>query len=104
MNTLLFDAGNSRIKWALVRDGRLGTMHAAALADLSALRKWLGRTKKVDRAVGVCVAGKNFERRLSATLRGARYPLPEFIRSSATAAGVHNGYRNAAQLGDDRWA
>ena len=24
MNTLLFDAGNSRIKWALVRDGALG--------------------------------------------------------------------------------
>ena len=34
MNTLLFDAGNSRFKWALVRDGRLGRQRAVARTDL----------------------------------------------------------------------
>jgi type III pantothenate kinase len=104
MKTLLFDAGNSRIKWALARDGRLGAMQAAPLNDLDALHEWLARTAGIDRAVGVCVAGKSFERTLQAALRRAGHSLPAFIRSSATAAGVRNGYREAWRLGDDRWA
>jgi type III pantothenate kinase len=104
MNTLLFDAGNSRIKWALVRDGRLGAMHAAPLDDSNALQKWLQRTAAIDRVVGVCVAGATYERGLKAGLRRAGHPLPAFVKSSETAAGVRNGYRDAWRLGDDRWA
>jgi type III pantothenate kinase len=104
MNTLLFDAGNSRLKWSLVREGRLGAMQAMVLHELPALQKWLARTAKIDRVVGVCVAGPAYERRFKAVLRGAGHPLPTFIRSSESAAGVHNGYREAGRLGDDRWA
>jgi type III pantothenate kinase len=104
MNTLLFDAGNSRLKWSLVRDGRLGALQAAALHDVPTLQKWLRRAATIDRIVGVCVAGPAYERRFKAVLRAAGHPLATFIRSSETAAGVHNGYREAARLGDDRWA
>ncbi|MEO6078512.1 MAG: type III pantothenate kinase [Steroidobacteraceae bacterium] len=104
MNTWLFDAGNSRIKWALVRDGRLGALQAAALDDTTALQRWLARSAQIDRAVGVCVAGAAYERILKSALQRAGLPAPEFVKSSATAAGVSNGYREAWRLGDDRWA
>jgi type III pantothenate kinase len=104
MNTLLFDAGNSRIKWSLVRDGRLGALQAVALDDVTALQRRLAAAAGIDRVVGVCVAGAAYERRLKASLRRAGHPAPAFIRSSETAAGVRNGYREAWRLGDDRWA
>jgi type III pantothenate kinase len=101
---MLFDAGNSRIKWALVRDGRLGALQAAALDDITALQRWLARTAQIDRAVGVCVAGKAYERLLKVELHRVGHPAPEFVKSSDLAGGVRNGYREAWQLGDDRWA
>jgi type III pantothenate kinase len=104
MNTMLFDAGNSRIKWALVRNGRLGSFHAAALEDTTTLLQWLKRTKAIGRAVGVSVAGAAYERRLGALLHRAGHPAPEFVKSSEAAAGVRNGYREPWRLGDDRWA
>ena len=104
MSTLLFDAGNSRVKWALVRNGTLGALHAAPLADISAMQKWLARTPGIERVAGVCVAGTTVESRLKAMLRRARLPKPEFVKSSENAAGVRNGYRDAWQLGTDRWA
>jgi type III pantothenate kinase len=104
MNTLLFDAGNSRIKWALVRDGRMAVQQAADLRDLTPLARWLARTARIDRVVGVSVAGSKVARDLAAALRSASHPPAEFVHSSAMAAGVHNGYREATRLGDDRWA
>ncbi|MEO6185030.1 MAG: type III pantothenate kinase [Steroidobacteraceae bacterium] len=104
MNTLLFDAGNSRIKWALVRDGRLGAQQAAASSDLALLQRWLARNARIDRIVGVSVAGEAVERELQALLARKQQPVPEFIHSTETAAGVRNGYRESTRLGDDRWA
>lgn len=104
MNTLLFDAGNSRLKWALVRDGKLGALHAAPIDDSTALRSWLSRTARIDRAVGVSVAGATRDRALKAALQRAGFPAPTYVKSSDTAAGVRNGYREAWRLGDDRWA
>jgi type III pantothenate kinase len=104
MTTLLFDAGNSRIKWAEVQKGRLGTMHAADLSDLAPLQKWLARSSPMERVAGVSVAGPTIERRLRAALKQAGHAAPELVKSSKEAAGVHNGYRDAWRLGDDRWA
>jgi type III pantothenate kinase len=104
MNTLLFDAGNSRIKWALVRDGRLGAQQAAPAGDLAPLQRWLKRNAGIERVVGVSVAGEAVDRELQALLARKQQPVPQFIHSSEAAAGVRNGYREPAQLGDDRWA
>lgn len=104
MNTLLFDAGNSRFKWALVRDGRLGTQRAVAHAGFREFSTWLTKAPAIDRVAGVSVAGPVVERALRAALRKAGQPRPEFITSSAEAAGVRNAYARPASLGADRWA
>jgi len=104
MNTLLFDAGNSRLKWALVEDRRLGPQQAAPVADPGALEAWLRRAPAIERVVGVNVAGPRLERALRAALRRAGQPVPEFVHSSAAAAGVTSGYREPERLGADRWA
>jgi type III pantothenate kinase len=103
-DSLLFDAGNSRLKWALVRDGYLGAQQACALGDLARFTSWLRRAPKMERVVGVNVAGTRFEKKLRAALRTAGRPVPQFITSSAEAAGVRNGYARPLQLGADRWA
>lgn len=104
MNTLLFDAGNSRFKWALVRDGRLGPQRAVAHADMREFSAWLARAPAIDRAAGVNVAGPAVERALRAALRKAGQPRPAFLTSTAAAAGVRNAYARPASLGADRWA
>jgi type III pantothenate kinase len=104
MSTLLFDAGNSRFKWALVRDGRLGAQRAVPHAGFGEFAAWLARTPTLERVVGVNVAGPRVERALRAALRTAGQPRPTFITSSAEAAGVRNAYTVPASLGADRWA
>jgi type III pantothenate kinase len=103
-DTLLFDAGNSRLKWALVRGGYLGRQQALPLADFAQFANWLRRAPKVERVVGVNVAGAKLEKQLRSVLSTAGRPTPEFITSSVAAAGVKNGYARPLQLGADRWA
>jgi type III pantothenate kinase len=103
-NTLLFDAGNSRFKWALVRNGRLGPQRAVPREDLSGFVEWLARAPSLTRVVGVNVAGPQFERALRAALRAGEAPRPEFIASTRVAAGVRNAYARPERLGADRWA
>lgn len=104
MNTLLFDAGNSRFKWALVRDGRLGAQRAVDHAEMREFTAWLARAPTLDRVAGVNVAGPAVERALRAALRKAGQPRPVFITSSAEASGVRNAYTRPGSLGADRWA
>jgi type III pantothenate kinase len=104
MNTLLFDAGNSRFKWALVRDGRMPPQRAVAHDDFDAFEHWLAAAPAIDRVVGVNVAGPRLERRLRAALLAAGRPRPVFVTSAPAAAGVRNGYVRPGQLGADRWA
>lgn len=104
MNTLLFDAGNSRFKWALVRKGRLAPQRAIERDAFGGFESWLAGAPAIDRVVGVNVAGPKLERRLRAALRAAGQPRPVFISSAPAAAGVRNGYMRPGQLGADRWA
>lgn len=103
MNALLIDAGNSRIKWALVRDGRFGPLQAVETSDIAALAQWLARAPRIDRVVASCVAGEAVEQSLGSALRKAGAPVAEFMQSAAHAAGVTNGYHRPTQLGVDRW-
>jgi len=103
-DTLLFDAGNSRFKWALVRDGRIGKLQALPSGDLAPFATWLDRAPAFERVVGVNVAGTRLEKKLRSALHAAGRPSPELIHSSVEAAGVTNGYARPLQLGADRWA
>jgi type III pantothenate kinase len=103
MNALLVDAGNTRLKWSVVRAGKLGALQAAAVADPRAFATWLARAPRFEKVAVCSVAGPATERALRAALRKAGAPAPEFVRSSARAAGVRNSYRDPARLGNDRW-
>ncbi len=104
MNILLFDAGNSRFKWALVRDGHLGEQQARAVDAFEGFGTWLKRAPKLERVVGVNVAGTMLEKQLRSALHATGHPVPEFITSTAEGGRVRNGYARPAQLGADRWA
>ena len=99
----LFDAGNTRIKWAL-HDGR-GYVAAGAIATAEAggLAQALPAGPGAARGVASNVAGAQVGEALrrACEARGARL---EFIVSRPDHLGVTSGYRDPAQLGTDRWA
>ena len=100
---LLIDAGNTRIKWALVApDSSLGgwmASGAVAHAQLDTLAaQWA--LLAITEALLSNVAGASIASRLRAMLPVS---TREFV-SLPQLAGVTNGYRNPAQLGCDRFA
>lgn len=104
MNTLLLDAGNTRLKWALLRSSGMGAQQATGREDLGGFERWLQFAPPMERIVGVNVAGPAMERSLRAVLRRAGRPVPEFLVAGKAAAGVRNAYAEPARLGADRWA
>ena len=111
MTALLLDIGNSRIKWALARAGRLGRQralpYAGTIAAGDALRELLttlaGRRAPVRRVIAVSVAGARVDRQLTTQCRERLQLTPQFVRSERHAAGVRSGYREVWRLGADRW-
>jgi type III pantothenate kinase len=105
MTTLLVDIGNTRVKWAILRDGRQGGLQAAAHENSGlALRALVRRApKNVSRVVVVSVVDEALSRVLDAAARRRFGVTPEYIRSMQRAHGVSNGYRDIWRLGADRW-
>jgi type III pantothenate kinase len=102
---LLVDIGNSRLKWCLLRGAALGRQHVASLEGTGtpAFAQLARAARGVDAILAVSVAGSARERLLRGALRAAGLPAPRFVRSTAGAAGVRNGYREPWRLGVDRW-
>jgi type III pantothenate kinase len=105
MTTLLVDIGNTRVKWAILRDARLGSMRAAAHENSGlALRALLRRAPRdVNRIVVVSVVDEALSRVLDAAARRRFHLTPEYVRSTRRAHGVTNHYRDTWRLGADRW-
>jgi type III pantothenate kinase len=113
---LLIDAGNSRIKWALV-DGNGAQTAGGAFAHAGLFVKGIGdpligehepdwSTLPAPRGAWVSnVAGVAVARRID-TLLDATWPgLPRTtIRATSAQCGVRNGYSTPESLGSDRWA
>jgi type III pantothenate kinase len=102
---LLVDAGNTRIKWAQFNGG---LTHSGSVAykntDLTHLLDTEWGAFMPPTAVYIANVGpEEIEHRLSGWIRQHWQCPIEFIRSSASAAGVTNGYTNPTQLGVDRW-
>ncbi|MBY0576862.1 MAG: type III pantothenate kinase, partial [Gallionellaceae bacterium] len=97
---LLIDAGNTRIKWALVRDrewlqgGVLPTGQAAELPQC------IGAIQGVRQIWVSNVGGEEIARHIR---RIGAAPL-HFIVAREMQCGVRNGYADPQQLGSDRWA
>jgi type III pantothenate kinase len=111
---LLIDAGNTRVKWALVPSGvqdadALGRWSAAGMVEHAQVRQlsdaW--RDQKIVRVLISNVAGQSMRDTLEQVLLGALglHPVPlEWFASAAEFAGIRSNYRNPAQLGCDRFA
>ena len=104
MKTLLIDAGNTRLKWATLRGGRLGRTRALAwnARGENAAARTVLRTR-CERTLVCSVAGAALETALRRAARAAGQSAPQFVRSTRQAAGVRNGYVQTWRLGADRW-
>jgi len=118
---LLIDAGNTRIKWALVAPGAaLGDwlaqgahMHADAADFPAALTAALatahpGTAPAIGRILIANVAGQAVRDMLAGWLAAPQLRIQpqaiEWFASVPQRAGIRNAYRNPAQLGCDRFA
>jgi type III pantothenate kinase len=111
---LLIDAGNTRVKWALVPNAELGSATlgqwtASGMVEHPQIRElskqWHGRN--IVRVLISNVAGQTMRDTLEQVLLGAlgMQPVPlEWFSATASLAGVRNNYRTPAQLGCDRFA
>lgn len=100
---LLFDQGNTRVRWAAADGGRLvdgGVLVEPELAAYAALRAAYPAVQRI--AVSSVAAG---ERRdlLRAQIATSWACEPQFLETRARVAGLTNGYRDPNRLGVDRW-
>jgi len=103
LSILAIDAGNTRIKWGVHRDGRFASTRAMPTGEAEALAlAWQGEMP-VGRAIASNVAGPRVREALEKACTRGGIAL-EVIRSRDEQLGVRNGYREPSQLGTDRWA
>jgi type III pantothenate kinase len=112
MNLLLLDVGNSRLKWALLRNPyqRGQEFAAQGAVELKALHTSAAGWSRLFRQAGTLervyacnVAGAAMARQIRAASRRAGLKSPHFARSAVAAAGVRNAYPEPWRLGVDRW-
>ena len=96
---LLLDAGNTRLKWAVVAEGQWQAQGSAHYGDLSALTRVLERQAVCYVASVVRV---QHEEQI-ATLLAPWSISPTWLSTEAQFADVINTYVNSQQLGVDRW-
>ncbi len=106
-SVLLLDLGNSRIKWARVRDGRLEAVRSAPReAGLARFWTQVSRPggKAPARVVAVSVLDAATNRALAQAAAGRWGVTVEFCSAHAEGWGVRNAYPLPWRLGADRWA
>lgn len=103
---LLLDAGNSRLKWAMLRNGVFehgGSFeHAANAIGELASAAW-SELEPPQTVLVANVAGEPFRRALNSWIKRRWKLIPEYLQSDAEAFGIRNAYREPARLGIDRW-
>lgn len=103
---LLLDAGNSRLKWAMVHGGEV--LHRDIVTPdedgLSQLVETVGARGTPDRVAVACVRDDTFRNMLEAWCTRQNWPVPFWIRVSSGAHGVRPAYPEPSSLGVDRYA
>ncbi|MDW7534585.1 MAG: type III pantothenate kinase [Candidatus Nitrotoga sp.] len=103
MRILLIDAGNSRVKWAMV-EGETWLREGTLLhRDMPTLGAEFSGLPSPDRILVSNVAGDVMAQLLGAACAIWRCQV-EFIVARVAECGVRNLYECPAQLGCDRWA
>lgn len=100
---LLLDVGNSRCKWALVRDGQWVQQGEIGNSEFRALQQAFSRLPVPSRILVSNVAGAAMAGRVRALCAGWAL-APEFVAVQARQCGVRNTYQHPQTLGSDRWA
>lgn len=114
MRNLLFDAGNTCLKWALYEQGQLSHQQSLNYERQSlveqfgaSLDQWLTQAGTIDGVILCNVAGeeievalrtvlsKQFQKNTALTIKNVNAQLDAF--------GVRSAYKQATQLGADRW-
>ena len=103
---LLMDVGNSRLKWATLRNGHFE--HGGAWAHDVEVIKELASAAWGDidlpEAVFVAnVAGEPLRRALNTWIKRRWKLSPEYVSASSEEFGIRNAYAEPARLGIDRW-
>lgn len=103
---LLFDAGNSRCKWAWIDNGiwlRQGVLGNTDTVAWQELKNTFAQLESPQKILVSNVAGASMEQGLR-ELCNVWPCAVEVIAAQAGQCGVCNSYERAAQLGSDRWA
>lgn len=103
---LLFDAGNTRLKWGVLSGTRISPSGAIEYDALraSGFKSITSRMpRKVSDVLISNVAGTGFATRLSAVIGIHCDAGVHFARSERCAFGLTNGYKQPRRLGVDRW-
>lgn len=104
---LLFDIGNTRVKWGYavgVSLRRTGSIAHERLAEEGFDSVTDHLPVDVDRVLASNMAGASFGANMTAVIREHCGRPIKFVRSSEAACGVTNSYRQPRRLGVDRWA
>ena len=99
---LLLDIGNSRLKWAVARGGRLSPVRAVAHHGQPARALRALRVPRVTSIWLAHVVGVH-ERQLRVTLKARFGVAPHVARTQRECAGLRIAYADPVRLGVDRW-
>ncbi len=105
-SALLFDIGNTRIKWGVLNDGELrrtGSISHARLSEQGFTALTTRLPTKIDKVLASNVASTSFATRLSGVIGMHCNCDVHFARSAAQGWGVTNSYRQPRRMGVDRW-
>ena len=100
---LLIDAGNTRIKWALVNGEdwlRSGILPVEQAGDMLQI---IPRSQEIQQIWVSNVAGVEIAQHIRNIASGKSVQL-HFVVAREAQCGVRNGYASASSLGSDRWA
>lgn len=103
---LLFDVGNTRLKWGLLEKGRIsrtGSVTHTKIHDSGFGSLTTRLPRRVDRVFASNVAGASFATRLSGVIGIHCNTDIYFARCEKQAYGVTNSYRQPRRMGVDRW-
>lgn len=101
---LLLDIGNSRCKWAVVKQGAWVQQGVVPNDDVQALEAALSGTADPQCIIVSNVAGEVMAQRVREVCVARWGCQPHFTCSRVQQCGVSNGYEQAESLGSDRWA
>lgn len=99
---LLLDAGNTRIKWAFVRNGEWLQRGVVATAETETLRVVFAGLPQPQRILVSNVAGEPVAQQIRAACTIWECTVT-FVLAQSEQCGVRNTYTQPAQLGSDRW-